>query len=116
MIALPLKPPNADTRQPAVLKTLQVLKRFNFEPGLMRSGALVADYAVSSHTALLFVKGAPAKVKTLLSADSLPSNFQQVCCSSLLAIHAHPMSCSNRPGCTGCATQAVPNSYCRSLG
>lgn len=111
VIALPLRPPNADARQPAVPRTLQVLKRFNFEPALMRSGVLVADNAVSKGSALLFVKGAPARVKSLLRADSLPSDFQQVSCSPLQAVDGHAVHCSKPHVCIVCATQTVPISH-----
>ena len=85
-IALPLRD-NANPREPAALKTLQVLKRFNFEPSLMRSGIIArAQHGTSHGAALLFVKGAPSRIKPLLRGDSVPDDFQQVfgpCCSHL---------------------------------
>lgn len=77
-IALPLKD-NAHPRKPAALRTLQVLKRFDFEPSLMRSGIVArAEHSTPHGTALLFVKGAPSRIKPLLRGDSVPDDFQQV--------------------------------------
>lgn len=77
-IALPLKD-SAHPREPAALRTLQVLKRFDFEPTLMRSGTVARTEHTTSHSAvMLFVKGAPSGIKPLLRGDSVPDNFQQV--------------------------------------
>lgn len=79
LVALPLKrSTNANPRQPAALVTLQVLRRFNFEPALMRSGIIAAEHEAAAGTALLFVKGAPSKLKPLLKGNTLPDDFQQV--------------------------------------
>ena len=80
LVALPLKrSANANPRQPAALVTLQVLRRFNFEPALMRSGIVAANqHEAAAGTALLFVKGAPSKLKLLLKGNTLPDDFQQV--------------------------------------
>ncbi|KAL0037175.1 hypothetical protein WJX79_003951 [Trebouxia sp. C0005] len=77
-IALPLKD-NAHPRKPAALRTLQVLKRFDFEPTLMRSGIVArAEHGTSHGAVMLFVKGAPSRIKPLLRGDSVPDDFQQV--------------------------------------
>ena len=77
VIALPLRD-NANPRKPAALRTLQVLKRFDFEPALMRSGIMARAERSSSHgSALLYVKGAPSKIKPLLRGASVPDDFQQ---------------------------------------
>ena len=77
-IALPLRD-NANPREPAALRKLQVLKRFDFEPTLMRSGVVArAEHSTSHGAALLFVKGAPGRIKPLLRGDSVPDDFQQV--------------------------------------
>ncbi|DBA77564.1 TPA: hypothetical protein ACH3X1_009370 [Trebouxia sp. C0004] len=77
-IALPLRD-NAHPHEPAALRTLQVLKRFDFEPTLMRSGIVArAEHGTSHSTVLLFVKGAPSRIKPLLRGDSVPDDFQQV--------------------------------------
>lgn len=77
-IALPLRDP-AKPRKPAALRKLQVLKSFNFEPTLMRSGTIArAEHSTSHGAALLFVKGAPSRIKPLLRGGSVPHDFQQV--------------------------------------
>lgn len=58
--------------------TLKVLKRFEFEASLMRSGVIAVDRAKPRSPALLFVRGAPNKVQGLVSDDSLPPDFHQV--------------------------------------
>ncbi len=72
-VALPLA---ALDGQPASLRTLQVLKRFQFDPALTRSGVIAADK--SGNGTLLFVKGAPHKVVGLVKGGALPSDFDQV--------------------------------------
>ena len=64
--------------KPAVPTTLQVLKRFDFEPGLMRSGVIATHSQGPPGTALLFVKGAPGMVKPLVRKEVLPADFDQV--------------------------------------
>ena len=76
-IALPLKG-NVGQRETASAR-LNVLKRFSFEPALMRSGVIAAQHNAPAGTALLFVKGAPSKVKPLLRGSTLPHDFQEVC-------------------------------------
>lgn len=61
---------------PASLRTLHVLKRFEFDPALTRSGVIVRDK--SPNGALLFVRGAPHKVMGLVKSGALPSDFDQV--------------------------------------
>ena len=60
------------------MTTLKVLKRFEFEASLMRSGVIAVDSAKPGSPALLFVRGAPTKVQGLVSGDSLPPDFHQV--------------------------------------
>ena len=72
-VALPLA---ARDGQPASLRTLQVLKRFEFDPALTRSGVIARDKSVNG--ALLIVRGAPHKVVGLVKGGALPSDFDQV--------------------------------------
>ena len=72
-VALPLA---ALDGQPASLHTLQVLKRFEFDPALTRSGVIARDETPNG--ALLFVRGAPHKVVGLVKGGALPSDFDQV--------------------------------------
>ena len=64
---------------PASLTKLQVLKRFEFESRLMRSGVVAVDKDEDPNTALLFVRGAPAKVEQLIRGGVLPADYHQVC-------------------------------------
>ena len=63
MVSLPLR---LKWDRPASLTKLQVLKRFEFESRLMRSGVVAVDSEEDPNTALLFVRGAPAKVEELI--------------------------------------------------
>ncbi|KAL0024457.1 hypothetical protein WJX77_006172 [Trebouxia sp. C0004] len=60
----------------ACVRTLQVLKRFEYDPALNRSGVVARDKSV--HRALLFVRGAPHKVVGLVKGGALPPDFDQV--------------------------------------
>ncbi len=62
--------------RPASLRTLHVLKRFEFDPALTRSGVIVRDK--SPDGVLLFVRGAPHKVVGLVKRGAPPSDFDQV--------------------------------------
>ena len=62
---------------------LRVLKRFEFEGKLMRSGVVVEERDTPGSPALLFVRGAPTKVAGLVGRDALPRDFQQVLLSHL---------------------------------
>ncbi|DBA67665.1 TPA: hypothetical protein ACH3X2_001258 [Trebouxia sp. C0005] len=72
-VALPLATLDG---QSASLRTLRVLKRFEFDPALTRSGVIARDKSVNG--ALLFVRGAPHKVVGLVKGGALPSDFDQV--------------------------------------
>ena len=76
LLTLPLKGRSSQT---AASTKLRVLKRFDFEPGLMRSGVIAAEPSAPAGTALLFVKGAPSRMKPLLRKATLPEDFQEVC-------------------------------------
>ena len=45
----------------------------------MRSGVVAVDSDEDPNTALLFVRGAPAKVEQLTRGGVLPVDYQQVC-------------------------------------
>lgn len=82
--------------RPATQTTLRVLQRFEFEPGLMRSGVIACEQGAASGTALLFVKGAPSMLKPLLKAETLPPDFQQVLDMMMFALpcmHTAAHSC-----------------------
>ena len=75
LLTLPLK---SKSGQSTASTRLHVLKRFDFEPALMRSGVIAAEHYAPAGTAMLFVKGAPSRVKPLLKGATLPDDFQEV--------------------------------------
>ena len=58
--------------------TLSILRRFEFESSLMRSGAVCTDSAGPPDSALLFVRGAPSMVEQLVGTGRIPADFRQV--------------------------------------
>ena len=75
LLSLPLR---LQSDRPASLTKLQVLKRFEFEAQLMRSGVVAVDLEEDSNMALLFVRGAPARIEQLLQGGGLPTDYHQV--------------------------------------
>lgn len=75
LVSLPLR---LRSGMPASLTKLQVLKRFEFESCLMRSGVVAVDPEGPPHTALLFVRGAPARIERLVKGGVLPDDYHQV--------------------------------------
>ena len=61
------------------MTTLTVLKRFEFESQLLRSGVLAVDSAGHSDEALIFIRGAPACIEQIVGKDQVPSDYRQVC-------------------------------------
>ena len=57
---------------------LTILKRFEFEPQLMRSGVIVNDAAGPPDEHLFFIKGAPGPVAQLVHSECISSNYGQV--------------------------------------
>ena len=92
VVSLPLRR-GATFRRAATPTRFQLLKRFDFEPSLMRSGVIAAD---QDGTAFLFVKGAPSMVKPLLRDKSLS---QCCCCSHAKCDHASGHTCSRCCAC-----------------
>lgn len=84
MVSLPLRPKSG---QPASPTKLQVLKRFEFESRLMRSGVVAMDSSGRHAKTLLFVRGAPAQIEQLIRGGVLPPDYQKVACSSPLSCH-----------------------------
>lgn len=71
VIAVPLH-----SNRAAQVTTLRILRRFEFEAPLMRSGAVCDDG--DSASAVLFVRGAPSAIEPLIAPDKLPIDFRQV--------------------------------------
>ena len=89
MVALPLK---KRAGKSACLTTLTIIKRFEFESQLLRSGVLAVASAGSADEVLFFVKGAPASIEKLLGRRSVPHNYRQVCWVTFLADQKHPVA------------------------
>ena len=74
LVALPL---NRGHRMVDQVLTLQILRRFEFEASLMRSGVVAVD-TDNPDTGLLFVRGAPSTVEQLIRGGQIPADFRQV--------------------------------------
>ncbi len=74
LVALPLNRGHRVTDQ---VLTLQILRRFEFEASLMRSGVVAVD-TDNPDTGLLFVRGAPSMVEQLIRGGQIPADFRQV--------------------------------------
>ena len=75
VVSLPLKLKGKKSYKVA---TLHVLKRFEFEPRLLRSGVLAVDSVGSPGQALVFVRGAPESIQQVVGRDNLPADYCQV--------------------------------------
>ena len=84
VVSLPLRPKSGG---PASSTKLQVLKRFEFESRLMRSGVVATDSSGRHTKTLLFVRGAPAQIEQMIRGGVLPPDYQKVACSSFLSCH-----------------------------
>ena len=76
VVTLPLK---LKDQKSACVTTLTIIKRFEFESQLLRSGVLAVASAGSADEVLFFVRGAPASIEQLLGRKGVPHNFRQVC-------------------------------------
>ena len=74
-------PRRADAASASRLAKLSVKRVLEFSSDTLRSGVVVSSSDAPHTSALLFLKGAPAAVKSLVDASSLPSDFDQVCLS-----------------------------------
>ena len=88
MVSLPM--PSTNGRQ-AHTATLTILKRFEFESSVMRSGVLAVEDRPSQGrapgSALLIVRGAAASIEQLIGRDQLPKSYRKVC--QMVFIHLH---------------------------
>lgn len=79
LVTLPLQ--SAHGRH-AHTATLTILKRFEFESSVMRSGVLAVEGRPSQNrapgSALLIVKGAAASIEQLVGRDRLPHDYRKV--------------------------------------
>lgn len=73
-----LQPLKLKGKKVACATTLQVLKRFEFEPQLLRSGVLAVDPAGTPDEAVVFIRGAPASIEQIVGKDRVPADYCQV--------------------------------------
>ena len=74
LVALPLQLGKQGAGQ---MSMLRVLRRFEFDPALMRSAVLAVD-GEDPDTGLFFVRGAPSVVEQLVKGGQVPSDYRQV--------------------------------------
>ncbi len=60
--------------------TLHILKGFEFEPSLMRSGVVAVEHHKGKHATdgLLIIRGAAAVIERMIDKDVLPPEYRQV--------------------------------------
>ena len=73
LVALPV---NCGHRGADQVVTMQVLRRFEFDPALMRSGVVAVD-CNDPDTGLVFVRGAPSVVEQLIRGGQVPEDYRQ---------------------------------------
>ncbi|DBA77186.1 TPA: hypothetical protein ACH3X1_009760 [Trebouxia sp. C0004] len=73
LVVLPL---NKGHRMADQVLTLQILRRFEFEAPLMRSGVVAVD-TDNPDTGLLFVRGTPSMVEHLIRGGQIPADCNQ---------------------------------------
>ena len=57
--------------------TLKLLKRFEFESQLLRSGVLAVDSTGSADEAVVFVRGDPGSIEQVIGKDQVPADYRQ---------------------------------------
>ncbi|KAL3162329.1 hypothetical protein ABBQ32_010013 [Trebouxia sp. C0010 RCD-2024] len=77
VVTLPLQAKHAGRARQA---TLQILKRFEFEPSLMRSGVVAVEqpHGKSAAHGVLIIKGAAAVIQHMVDSEKLPHNYREV--------------------------------------
>lgn len=65
--------------------TFHILRRFEFESSLMRSGVVAVEHHKGQHltTGVLIVRGTAAAIENMIGSDRLPSNYRKVTCSAM---------------------------------
>ncbi len=75
MVVLPRTP---DTLSPARTVQLSMVRVFEFSSHSLRSGAVVIPSDVSDGSGLLFLRGAPVVICSLVHQKSVPPDFDKV--------------------------------------
>lgn len=57
---------------------LTILKRFEFDPQLLRSGVLAVDTSSPAGKIMVFLRGAPSSIRRLIPTKLLPRDYQEV--------------------------------------
>ena len=81
-VMLPLR---RGRQRSAHISTLTILKRFEFQPHLLRSGVSVVDSAGSPDDVLFFIRGAPSSIEQVVGRGRMPDDYHEV---SLSYTHA----------------------------
>ena len=74
-VVLPRRP---DARSPAENVKLSIQRQLEFSSQTLRSGVVVVSTDAPKGSALLFLRGAPAVIKSLVTPTSVPPDFDQV--------------------------------------
>lgn len=74
-VVLPRRP---NARSGSSTAKLSIMKVLEFSSQTLRSGAVVLSQDVPHGAALLFLRGAPAVIKSLVDPATVPANFDQV--------------------------------------
>lgn len=74
-VVLPRRP---NARSASTTAKLSILKALEFSSQTLRSGAVVLSEDAPYGAALLFLRGAPAVIKSLVDPATVPANFDQV--------------------------------------
>ena len=81
-VVMPHRP---DANSKATTATLRLVRAFEFNSQILKSGMLVTSDVIPAGTGLLFVKGAHTAIKRLISAAALPADYDK---ASMLDDHA----------------------------
>ena len=88
LVALPLQ---LGKKGAGRMCTLRVLRRFEFDPALMRSAVLAVDFE-DPDRGLFFMRGAPSVVEQLARGGHVPSDYRQ---ASFVLQLTKPQLCCN---------------------
>ena len=71
-------PRQADMRSSATTVKLDIVKVLEFSSQTLRSGVVVMSTDAPHNAGVLFLRGAPAVIKSLVDSDTVPADFDQV--------------------------------------
>jgi len=88
-VVLPRRP---DARSPADKVKLSIQRQLEFSSQTLRSGVVVISTDAPRGSALLFLRGAPAVIKSLVTPTSVPPDFDQVRLTHLSTVETYACS------------------------